>query len=240
MDPQLSVIGILAVMGVAGVTGGVVNYMFLSKDQREGWRSFFTSIIGGLAASFIMPLFLKTISSNLVTNLLDTEGVIDASGKLQSKGTIEDVLVFAGFCLIAAISSKAFIQTLSDKVLREAREAKQRTKDLEKEVDEIEKAVSPLVESEDTQISQIVTEAEHEFPHIAETQKAILMALDRSHYTLRSPSGLAKDLKMVIEDVLHELEELKAMGLVRELARKKGGVRWSISTSGRQFSRLLS
>ena len=233
MDPQLSVAGIIAVMGVAGATGGVVNYMFLLKEQREGLRSFFVSIIGGLAASFMMPLFLRTISSNLVSNLLDTKGITDASGNFQPKGTVEDVLVFAGFCLLAAISSKAFIQTLSDKVLREAREAKDRTKELKKEVDEIEDTISPLVESEDTQDEEIVTEAQQEFLSVTETQQRILRALDSSRYTLRSPSGLARELKKERKEVLHQLEDLRDKGLVRELVRKKGGIRWALSASGR-------
>ncbi|MFC1577637.1 YEATS-associated helix-containing protein [Thermodesulfobacteriota bacterium] len=240
MDPQLSVTGIIIVMGGAGAFGGVVNYMFLAKEQLEGWRSFFASLIGGLAASFIMPLFLKTISSNLVANLLDTKGITDASGKLQPKGNAEDVLVFAGFCLIAAISSKAFIQTLSDKVLREAREAKKRTKDLEEEVDVMQETVSPLVESEDTQFTQIESEEKPGFPHVTTDEGKVLKALANSRYTLRSPSGLAKDLRKEREDVLNLLEELKAKGHVRESNRKNRGIRWSISTSGRMVVQVLN
>ncbi len=172
------------------------------------------------------PEPLEKVRSNVLVNL-------------QSKGTVEDVLVFAGFCLLAAISSKAFIQTLSDKVLREAREAKQRAKDLEGEVDEIEETVSEMVESDDTPVTQIETEAVPEFPHVTETQAEVLKALLRSRYTVRSPSGLAKDLKMEREDVLHQLEELRDRGHVRELVRKKGGIRWSISTSGRMVVETL-
>ena len=105
-------IQLIVVMIVAGIAGGTVNYALLSDGDRTGWGAWCRASGMGLAASFLMPLFLNTISSSLVPNILD------------AKGGAGDILFFAGFCLLAAISSRAFITTLSDKILREARDAK--------------------------------------------------------------------------------------------------------------------
>lgn len=67
----------------------------------------FKYILLGIGAAFLVPAFLNMISSNL------------ASSKDNN-----DYLIFAGFCLIAAIFSKRFINTLGERILKEAVEAK--------------------------------------------------------------------------------------------------------------------
>jgi len=100
----------IGVMLLAGMYGGIINY-FLESDKTEN-RSSLTMgqmIVIGIGASFLVPLFLTLISSNLI-NLKQLE--------------FSKVLVFFGFCLIAAISSRRFIMTISERILKEVREAK--------------------------------------------------------------------------------------------------------------------
>lgn len=127
-DP-VSVVGIslmwlMVIMTFSGLVGGAINCLISSKDEDAGGPKWLKSTVLGIGASFLMPLFLNTISSTLVPNILDGEG---DSG---------DVFVFAGFCLLAAISSRAFIETLADKVLREAKEATHQARETRKEVSE--------------------------------------------------------------------------------------------------------
>jgi hypothetical protein len=115
-------------MAAAGLFGGIINY-FLDQDNsesdlRSNQTTLLKSLIIGVGASFLVPLFLAIISSDLVE--LDKLN--------QSK-----ILVFFGFCLIAAISSKKFIVTISERVLKEAREAKQKVKQVEDKIENIEK-----------------------------------------------------------------------------------------------------
>lgn len=94
----------------AGLLGATVN-LALAADSRT-WTQWRWNAAAGVGAAFLMPLFLRTISSGLLKNVL----VPDPSP--------EDLFVFSGFCLLAATSSRKFIETLSDRVLRESREAK--------------------------------------------------------------------------------------------------------------------
>jgi hypothetical protein len=63
----------------------------------------------GVVAAFIVPLFLSTISSDLLSS-----GVTD---RLK-------LFVFGGFCIVAAIGSRAFIHNISDAVLEKVRDAR--------------------------------------------------------------------------------------------------------------------
>ncbi len=60
----------------------------------------------GIGASLLVPAFLKMISSNLATS-----------------ADPNDYLIFAGFCLVAAIFSRRFITTIGEKILEAAKQA---------------------------------------------------------------------------------------------------------------------
>lgn len=115
---------VLTIIVSAGIAGGTVN-IALSKPDRFDWRVWIWSVIAGIGAAFLIPLFLKTVTSKLLSGILD-----------GSSGA-EDFLVFGAFCLLAAISSKAFIQTLTDKVLKEVKEARQDAMDAKQTASEV-------------------------------------------------------------------------------------------------------
>ena len=100
------------VMVFAGVLGGAINVALgdVEKPSREAWAK---SVLVGIGAAFLVPLFLKTVSSSLVADILKPGNADEASW-----------WVFGGFCLLAAISSRKFIQSLSDSILKEARDAR--------------------------------------------------------------------------------------------------------------------
>jgi YLATT-like protein len=138
MESYLSVLPLLLVMCLAGVLGGVINYCLTPKEEKQNvWES----IIIGVGASLMVPLFLNMISSNLLDVIRGQPPTVP--------GDTSKLLVFSGFCLVAAISSRAFIRTLSDRVLNEAKEAKQEARKAEETVKEIrteiETDVSPAL-----------------------------------------------------------------------------------------------
>lgn len=98
---------LLLVMLLSGGLGGLVNYYLARLDNPER-RNLKESIVIGIAASFLVPLFLQMISSDLLTS--------GASNYLN-------LFILAGFCLIASISSRAFIGSISEEVIRRAKEA---------------------------------------------------------------------------------------------------------------------
>ena len=103
-----------------GVLGGLANY-FMNRTQ-PGWLKgdFWKSVVVGLAAAAVVPLFLQTVSSNLVAECLNK----------PSADQVVSCLVFFGFCTIAAIFSARFLTSIADKVLREVEEMKQTQNEL--------------------------------------------------------------------------------------------------------------
>ena len=101
------VIGIMVAAGLAGATAGLA----LGAD-RPTWSRWRWNVAAGVGAALLVPLFLRTVSSDLLPAIL------------AGRAAPDDLLVLAGFCLLAAMTSRRFIETLSDRVLREAREAR--------------------------------------------------------------------------------------------------------------------
>ena len=95
------------------------------------------SIVVGVAAALLVPLFLNMISSNLI--------------ELIKGGDHMKLLVLLGFCLVAAISSTAFIRTLSDRILTEARQARRDAAEAKGDAAEVKEAVQPLMVKETEQ-----------------------------------------------------------------------------------------
>src|SRR6266542_1197792 len=184
MEPYL---WILSIMIAAGLLGGAVNY-FLSQETDPNQKYFGRSLWVGLAASFMVPLFLNMISSNLIDSI---------RGNATTPGDKSKLFVFAGFCLVAAISSRAFIRTLSDRVLREAKEAKQQALDAKADVAEMQSVIEPIVAKE----TESESPAESASTALLQTslddaEKTILRVLATGGWTLRSLSGIAKDSKL--------------------------------------------
>lgn len=119
-------IGVLVfVMLMAGVLGGVVSTVFelrtpapaapgLSPEsETEGTtpqQIAAANILLGIAAALLTPLFLHFTSSQLVSDIV------------AGTNSEEGCLLFFGYCLIAAISARAFIRSLTSQVLRETQQ----------------------------------------------------------------------------------------------------------------------
>jgi hypothetical protein len=93
---DLAHIGMLAaLMALCGVLGGLVNYWGDATASAEP-HPLLKRLAYGLAASFVVPLFLNMISSSLVAD---------------SRTDNLKLFVIVGFCIIAAISSRTFIES---------------------------------------------------------------------------------------------------------------------------------
>ena len=224
---------VVAIMVFAGFLGGLVNYFSGRRDDPDS--SFWKSITLGTAASLLVPLFLNMISSSLLESIRNGASGIPDPSKL---------LVFLGFCLVAAISSTAFIKTLSDRVLQEAKEAKKVARQADRKASELQSDIQPIVERE--------TEAEPSGgasgvgamaapkPAIGnENEKKILQQLADGKWVLRTRTGLAKDTGIAKAEVDAMMEDLKKRGLVGcklivpRLGDKKTK-RWYITNMGRR------
>lgn len=100
----------VATMALAGIIGGAASYLLSSPSKGSPPvfkdRDFYKAVSIGLVASFLVPLFLQLISSNLIDNTL-------ADDKLN----FNSLLILASYCLIVAISSRKFIEMITNSTL---------------------------------------------------------------------------------------------------------------------------
>lgn len=214
------------IMVGAGIVGGIVNYCLLDDKQQTGRTGIIKCVIVGIGASLLIPLFLNTISSQLVDDVLKPEGNVKAT------------LVFAGFCLVAAIVSRNFIQTLSDKVFQRLKETEEKTEELKKDLEVVEQAVevtkepdidaSAATPSAGTSIGMAST-APTLSPTVSEEEAKLLQAMKSSKYTLRSVSGLAAQVGMDHGKVVSLLSGLESRGFLTRVLGKKGE-RWGLTS----------
>ena len=175
-------------------------------------------------------------------------------------------MVFAGFCLVAAISSTAFIKTISDKVLREAREAKkaaedakktatgvesdareakQAAEDANKRASGLESAVEPIIAKETDLASdeQPTSLAMQTLPSLSENEEKVLRELCVGK-ALRTRTSVARKAKMLKPEVDKLVDSLKERGLVdyKMIPKADGGEmrRWFVTPAGRELVARLS
>jgi hypothetical protein len=233
---------LISVMVGAGALGGTVNYFFARKLDAEK-SNIAESIVVGIAAAFLVPLFLNMISSNL------TE-------EIRGNSELSKILVFAGFCLIAAISSKAFIKTLSERVLKEVEETKKQVQETKKELQEAKKEVAEaknvaLSAQEKASEADAIVQKNIESPDgpeissllapmptaISETARTILLEFATGEKVYRTRTSVARHIEMEKSEVDRIVDELKEQGLVDvkmlEDASGPKKRRWYITQKGR-------
>ena len=113
---------VILIMALAGAAGGIANWILnsgveASRPDAAGEADINPTIqlgiigyiVVGVVASFTVPLFLSLAQSQLLT-------------KAVQGNEFADKLVFAGFCIIAAFSSRAFMRSVSAAWIKEVRE----------------------------------------------------------------------------------------------------------------------
>jgi DNA-binding PadR family transcriptional regulator len=224
----MTVMNIIIIMIVAGVLGGVVNYG-LSRPEKFDLSGLLWSILIGMAAALLVPLFLNTISSTLLTGIL--EGTAKPS----------DVYVYFGFCLLGAIASKSMIYTLTNKILKTAEEAKDKVEDLEKNVSPI---IIKETEPENGQDEEVQEElastgtTARSFGLVGDDAPKIIKALGNSKYSRRTVSGVSKEAGVKTDKTIEILEWLQKNGLGFTTGAPKHY--WSLTQEGRSvFAKII-
>ncbi|WP_318468842.1 YEATS-associated helix-containing protein [Photobacterium leiognathi] len=194
---------ILSIMISMGILGGIINYLFSGEDEWS-WISVARASLIGIGASLLVPLFLRMISSNLLNDVAD-----------KSDG----YFVLMGFCLVASISSRAFIGSITSKVMRELSD---KTDKMQKKIEQVQNEVTPVIEkSTDTselELDQSIDERDFE---LNKKELCILEAFDSSPYAIRTVRGLLQQTRPEISDrefARRLIGELKKKGFVGELA----------------------
>lgn len=221
---------ILGTMLLSGIVGGLIN-SYLTDPNVEKPLAWWQHIVVGVGASFMVPVFLNTISSRLIAEIAGTEITSEVLSKL---------LILAGFCLLAAVSSRAFIRSMTDRLLREVAAAKKEAKEAKEHAKNAEDIAELTVEPEPlpTAATKGFMESNVEAPEVEVTEidKQILKAMVESRFSMRSISGIAKDSGLSSNTVNSNLGSMLTKDLVTEGKNKEGQLRWYATALGRQVA----
>lgn len=223
------------VLLVSGLFGGIVNfYMNYSAGEK---RLFPKAILTGIAASIMVPLFLRMISSDLI---------------VLSETNPMGYFYIAGFCLVASIFSKSFMQTVSDKVLNKLKETEDKVNKAEDElrrtaetVTEEKEKVSLLIgqqeEPDDSDSDEKIVPTIRDYmnlgltdakPFLTEDIKRTLGAMQNPRFRFRTTKGISKDTGIKEDVVIFILEAGEEGGYVRKIMKDEKEL-WALTEKGR-------
>jgi hypothetical protein len=243
---------IIGVILFAGGLGGWINYLAIQAqgekldkngsdagalpEKRPRWPGLTRSLLLGIGAAFLVPLFLNMISSTLVENIHGPEKGYDYA----------KIMVFLGFCLVSAISSTAFIKTISERVINLAEEAKKTGREAKEEAlqakqqaSETQSNLEPIMRSlaEPDEVATMTAKATT--AELSEEEGKVLGALANQEYRLRTIAGVVADIGIPMEEVTELLNGLKAKNLADSTVlitrgKEREGFRWFITPEGRK------
>lgn len=239
----LHILIILGIILLCGLLGGLANWVLRERYIRGTGEPNMESngmqlreyLVLGVVASFVVPLFLNMISSNL---LADTH---DEPYKW---------FVFAGFCLLAAVFSRSFLESMYSKVIKMVGDVNEKVKNVDKKVGSVEKDVTimsrtltdpevSLSEFDKKEIDESILTKEN----LESDEYNVLKAMMEGRRVYRSMSGLWRDAKLSEKDkqgMKNHLEQMVHKGLLEEHPTPKGSPRWNISEKGRDLLEKLS
>jgi DNA-binding transcriptional ArsR family regulator len=206
------VLTLLSIILAGGALGGIVS-AFLSEDSETTVFYCFKQIVVGIGCAFIVPLFLNMISSTLLQ---------------QAQNDPVAYFVFAGFCVIAAASSKRFISSVSARVLQQVKEAKGEAK---KATELAEASIESQAEPEELRGGARDSIADVRL--VSDPGSKILQALANSKYTMRTVGGIRKDSGLDQQTVADHLRKLEEAGAVAKVARPGKADLWHLAPLGK-------
>lgn len=214
--------GIAILIGIiffAGLLGGTANYYLEQGNAGSFWKS----VLLGLTAAATVPLFLKTVSSSLMTDALN--------------GDVVSNFVFFGFCTVAAIFSSKFLQSLGDKLLQEIKDVKKKQEDLSETTDVLvaqnsDPAPAPSAPGAGSSEFESFKVGEASktpgAPALTEEQR-VWSVLQSGKFAFRTLEGIASDAGMDVGNALTALSALEREGKVKQTKRVRDGVMvWSL------------
>lgn len=177
------------------------------RNELPPWRRYVAPFALGVIAAFATPLFLSLAESQLVERLIRSHPTYAA----------DDIFVFGGFCLIAALSSRVFLDRLTEQLLSLQREVKA----LEKKTDEIDEEQEAIQETIADSPAQTGSAAEPSAdgsparpqPKISLPVHDVLRTLQARPTVWRSIGGLRKETNLSRETAGRLLDELVELGL---------------------------
>lgn len=239
---------------IAGVVGGsaasIASWRHNKSDDTGVDASDVASKIGtashfillGVVAAACVPLFLSLTQSRLLVKILSNGDSVDA---------LEGYLIFLGLCLVAAFSSRRFIDIVSQQIFQRIKEVDEKASVAHVAATEAKATATDAKETaqeiaEDVEAADAKTETENPSPSppevewtlsaevvsISPEERETLRAM--SHRPTRTISGIVKDTGIARPRVLELLKSLALKDLATPTtSARTGGLRWKMTPRGR-------
>lgn len=195
---------ILAVIIFSGLVGGLASYYLTESDNKSKLKS----IVLGVAAAFIVPVLLNMISSDLLE---------------KSQHRFDSLFSFIGFCVLAAVFSRNFLENIYNKVLQQVGSINDKVKMMEQVTEEPD-----ISESDKQNMGEVKGQLEQD-------DITVLNAFTNGRFAYRAIPGLTKDSGLERKQVEKCLNKLMASQLVESRINDKQQMRYYLSGQGRKL-----
>ncbi|WP_417687184.1 YEATS-associated helix-containing protein [Roseibium sp.] len=229
-------ITVVLIMLLCGGLGGFAAWVLAPERDGEPENiryKWFGYVVVGMIVSLAVPLFLSMAQSDLI-------------GKDGAFAEAKNGFIFAGFCIVAGFSARAFMTTISEKVLREMQqevvELRHTAAEAREDVEELRDNVQVPVGS-GAGATAAAGAGKPPAPAVApevaaetadalnDEQKKVLRAAGT--LTMRTTSGIAKDASLPRPAASKVVEELIAKGLAeRTTSPTTGDPRFRVTPVG--------
>jgi hypothetical protein len=193
----------------SGLLGGGANFLLLYKDDPE-YAKRSRSFVLGLVASFLAPLLLKTVSSDLVDKIITIR---------FGSGIPFEFFEFASFCLLAAIFSRTLAESVAKQAMAEIEKAKrgaQKAAELAALAEEKACQAEPVLRAVMEERTEPAPDAAssglppslQDLP-VTRTDRELLQALFKGPYAFRTVNSLAAEIQTEQSDAVDRLEKMR-------------------------------
>lgn len=214
-----------AVMSIAGVFGGLINYYQLTQE-RDDEAALPRCIVLGIGASFLVPVILFFVQSDLI---------------LQIQEDPSRLLIYTGFCLIVAIASRLVLTSTPKRILRDAQVARSQVDAMRHELRLMQEELLPLLDTETEQDTDVDDNAGPMDPNeeLDIAASKVLKTLGVGRHIYRSMAGLCREAEADETTIQKSLNVLVNRQLAGKLNTRKG-TRWYLTEKGRRALDLLA
>src|SRR3954467_1269784 len=242
MDDRVYVVAGITV--VAGLLGGSAAYLTepVGDSAALDWRArtIARPLLLGVLAAACVPLFLSLVQSGLIKTIFPPPGTP------PRPPAFEEYLIYVGLCVVAAISSRTFIDSVTRKVLQQAKEAKEIATEAKETAQQAAEEVQLGESADDAHAprpdfveavgslaspSGLQRSSEGAAEELSDEERMILQALTTRTY--RTRTGIANDSGVPRNRVSELLEALADRKLALPTkSPRTGGARWFITKRG--------
>ena len=228
---------------IGGIAGAVMKLLPLdsteiieldAKKRRQLLLRLCVHAFLGIVAALVVPLFLELAAPGQTGGLVD-QMLADDPQNLES-----NLLIFGGFCVVVALSAQSFLRSISERLLKEAREDAKQAKKVAKSAiaeaqvarEDAEDANTRAEEAEEV-VDLIQKHPEGENQSVSKDELSVLSAMAKHDADDPTADDITELTNMPKERTLALMEALGAKGFVKAIPNGPNEPVWRIRKWGR-------